>query len=114
MSPTDSGGAPPAGQSGNVVRPEIWRPADRHMLLGVSHDSDDPTRHRTFEIRASYDASRDGWVAWTREQNLNEQAGVWSRGVMGEDVFARFSSAAECLGRAVTALVVAVDHEANE
>jgi hypothetical protein len=65
----------------------------RHILLGVSHVSDDPTQHRLFEIRAVYDQEADGWVAQVAEQNRNEQPGAWTPD-------------------AVTTLVTLVDREA--
>ena len=45
----------------------------RHIVLGVSHSSDDPARHRNFEVRAVFDAMTRGWVARVAEQNRNEQ-----------------------------------------
>ncbi len=61
-----------------LLRPQVLRPADRHILLGVSHASNDPALHRSFEIRATYDLSTHGWVAHVAEQNLNEQRGDWA------------------------------------
>src|SRR3954463_10652043 len=52
------------------LRPQVLRPADRHVLLGVSHASNDPALHRSFEIRAAYDPNTPGWVAYYGEQNL--------------------------------------------
>jgi hypothetical protein len=102
------------GQRGQLVRPALWRPADRHVFLGVSHASDDPSRHRSFEIRASYDAARKGWVARVGEQNLNEQRGDWALVETGGEPSMIFPTAAECLGHAVATIVAAVDQEADE
>lgn len=93
-----------------LPRPQILRPAPRHVLLGVSHDSNDPARHRTFEIRATYDASVHGWVAHVGEQNLNEQRGDWTS-LAGEDRLSSFPTAAACLGHAVAALVTSFDQD---
>ena len=49
----------------------------RHIVLGVSHASDDPARHRNFEVRAVFDTRALGWVARVAEQNRNEQLGIW-------------------------------------
>jgi hypothetical protein len=89
-------------------RPQVLRPADRHILLGVSHDSNDPARHRTFEIRATYDAGAHGWIAQVGEQNLNEQRGDWAP-LSGDDRPSSFPTAAACLGHAVAALVATFD-----
>ena len=87
---------------------------DRHIRLGVSHPSDDPARHRVFEIRASYDAGAGGWVAWVGEQNRNEQLGGWGPGP-GDGGRARaFPTAAACLGDAVAAIVALVDRVADD
>jgi hypothetical protein len=88
------------------------RPTDRHVLIGVSHPSDDPARHRVFEIRASYDAARGGWVARVGEQNLNEQRGDWQL-VETDDDAPVFPTAAACLGHAVSVIVAAADQEAD-
>ena len=85
----------------------------RHILLGVSHASGDPTRHRLFEIRAVYDQAAAGWVAQVAEQNRNEQAGSWTPDVMSDEIRPHvFPTAAACLGDAVTTLVTLVDREA--
>lgn len=96
---------------GTLLRPEIWRPADRHLLLGVSHPSNDPAQHRTFELRAHYDAARKGWVAYVGEQNLNEQRGDWA--ALGNAQCAPFPTAAACLGNAVETIVAAFDRDAD-
>lgn len=86
----------------------------RHILLGISHPSDDPARHRTFEVRAAFDEARGGWVASAGEQNLNEQRGAW-RAMLPEAGAARvFPAAAACLGDAVATIIAAVDREADE
>ena len=58
----------------------------RHILLGVSHASDDPARHRLFEIRATYDQAANGWVAQVAEQNRNEQPGAWAAEVLMDGI----------------------------
>jgi hypothetical protein len=85
----------------------------RHILLGVSHVSDDPARHRHFEIRATYDQAANGWVAQVAEQNRNEQPGAWAAEVLMNGVRTHvFPTAATCLGDAVTSIVTLVDREA--
>ena len=85
----------------------------RHILLGVSHASDDPARHRHFEIRATYDQVANGWVAQVAEQNRNEQPGAWAAVVMMDGIRSHvFPTAAACLGNAVTRVVTLVDQEA--
>jgi hypothetical protein len=97
---------------GDLVRfANARRPTDRHVLLGVSHPSDDPARHRVFEIRASHDAAKGGWVARAGEQNLNEQRGDWQF-VEADGDSPVFPTAAACLGHAVSVIVAAVDQEA--
>jgi hypothetical protein len=97
-----------------VQRSQKAHPPDRHILLGVSHHTNDPARHRTFEIRASYDAARGGWVARVGEQNLNEQRGAWEPSLEDADARPVFLTAAACLGDAVATIVARVDHEAND
>lgn len=96
------------------MRPDVWRPADRHILLGVSHASGDPARHRNFEVRASYDAGSGGWTARVSEQNLNEQRGDWERQLTGEGPAQVFPTPAACLGEAVGRLIAIVDQEAHD
>ena len=85
----------------------------RHILLGVSPTSDDPARHRHFEIRATYDQAAHGWVAQVAEQNRNEQPGAWAaEGLMDGIRSHVFPTPATCLGDAVTSLVTLVDREA--
>jgi hypothetical protein len=97
-----------------ILRPAVWRPADRHILLGVSHPSDDPARHRVFEVRAVFDHDAGGWIAEVGEQNLNEQRGAWEALPSPEGVPRVFPTAATCLGAAVTTLIDTVDREADE
>jgi hypothetical protein len=95
-------------------RPKVRRlPRERHLRIGVSHVSNDPARHRTFELRAAYDVERGGWVAWVGEQNLNDQPGAW-RPVAGDGAAPVFASAALCLGHAVAAIVADVDKDADD
>jgi hypothetical protein len=85
----------------------------RHILLGVSHASDDPARHRDFEIRATYDQAANGWVAQVAEQNRNEQPGAWAAEVLIDGIRSHvFPTAPACLGDAVTSVVTLVDREA--
>ena len=97
---------PERGQ-GKLLHPAVWHPVDRHVLLGVSHASNDPARHRTFQIRASYDVARKGWQASVGEQNLNDQRGHWTQ-LLGESA-PIFPTVAACLGHATTAIVTAFD-----
>jgi hypothetical protein len=83
-------------------------------LLGVSHGSNDPTRHRTFEVRAVYDAARGGWGARFGEKNANNQIESWGTRLTDEDTRRIFSTAAACLGSAVTRIIAMVDHEADD
>lgn len=97
-----------------VLRPAMWRQQDRHIILGVSHPSDDPSRHRVFEVRATYDAARGGWVASAGEQDLNEQRGDWGRVLTGQNQGQAFPTAAACLGHATAAIIAAVDRDAQD
>jgi hypothetical protein len=108
----DAPQAQPAGGR-RVLRPEAWRPADRHIRLGVSHPSNDPSRHRVFEVRAVFDDRAEGWVAQVGEQNLNEQRGEWAP-LLPDEAWDVFPSPAKCRGHAVTAIVAAVDREAGK
>ena len=85
---------------------------DRHIRVGVSHPSDDPARHRVFEVRAAYDAAAGGWVARVGEQNPNEQLDGWGPRPDGGGRARAFPTAAACLGDAVAAVVAMVDREA--
>ena len=97
-----------------VLRPDVWRSPDRHILLGVSHASGDPARHRNFEVRAAYDVASGGWKARVSEQNLNEQGGDWERQLTDEGLMPEFPTAAACLGDAVSRLIATVDREADD
>ena len=88
-----------------VLRPAVWRHRDRHIILGVSHPSDDPSRHRVFEVRAAFDAALGGWVALVGEQDLNEQRGDWEQILTAKEQRQAFSTAAECLGHATAAII---------
>jgi len=97
-----------------MLRPQVWRPPDRHILVGISHPSDDPARHRIFEIRATYDAETGAWSARVGEQNLNEQRGDWEPELVDADGAPRFPTAAACLGDAVARLMTIVDQDAQD
>lgn len=94
---------------GKLLRPQVWRRPDRHISVAISHASDDPGRHRAFQIRASFDPEREGWQAYVSPQNNNEQFGEWSMllGVQGQ----LFPTPAACLGHATTVLIAAFDSE---
>jgi hypothetical protein len=97
-----------------MLRPEVWHSPDRHVLLGISHPSDDPARHRIFEVRASYDAETGAWSARVGEQNLNEQRGAWDPELVGTDAAPLFPTAAACLGDVVARLITVVDQDAHD
>ncbi len=104
---------PPDDGSGRIVRPPVWRTPDRHILLGVSHPTDDPALHRIFEVRASFDEQTGGWRARFAQQNLNEQREDWGPKLAAHGARPHFSTAASCLGDAVATLVAIVDEEAR-
>lgn len=104
---------PPDDGGGRIVRPPVWRTPDRHILLGISHPTDDPALHRVFEVRASYDEESGGWRARFAEQNLNEQRDDWGPKLAAHGARPHFSTAASCLGEAVATLVAIVDEEAR-
>ena len=95
-------------------RPAVRHASDRHVLLGVSHPSDDPSRHRIFEVRAAFDAAVGGWVARVGEQDRNEQRGVWGPNPAPGGEVGVFATAAACLGDAVATIVAMVDRDAAE
>jgi hypothetical protein len=99
-------------ENGRVLRPTVWRRQNRHIILGVSHSSNDPTQHRVFELWATFDAARGGWVAQIGEQDRNEQRGAWESrpSTAGEERV--FPTAATCLGEAVATLIAMVDQGA--
>jgi hypothetical protein len=86
----------------------------RYILLGVSHSSDDPARHRSFEVRAVFDTMTWGWAAHVAEQNRNEQGGVWGADLTDPERMPPFPTAAACLGNAVAMIVEMVDREAHD
>jgi hypothetical protein len=90
------------------------RRADRHIRLGVSHPSDDPARHRVFEVRAAYSEAAGGWVAQVGEQNTNEQLQGWGAWLKDGGRERSFPTAAACLGDAVALIVAMVDREADD
>jgi hypothetical protein len=100
--------------TGRVLRPRQWRLAERNIIVGVSHPTNNPARHRVFEVRATFDAARHGWVARVGEQNLNEQRGAWEPDLMGEELGQGFPTAAACLGDAVTRLIATIDEDPHE
>jgi hypothetical protein len=89
-------------------------PVDRHILLGVSHSSNDPARHRTFEVRAALDAEFGGWTARFGEKNPNAQLEGWGTRLMDGDTPRVFTTAASCLGSAVTSIVAMVEGDADD
>jgi hypothetical protein len=101
-----------ASDRGKLLRPHAWRRPDRHVTVAISHASNDPGRHRTFKIRASFDADRDGWQAFVSPHHHNEQYGEWSLllGLNGQ----LFATPAACLGHAASVLIAAFDDEALE
>ncbi len=103
---------PDRAPGSRVVRPEVWRAPDRHVLLGVSHASDDPALHRVFEVRASFDVAAGGWLARVGEQNLNDQREDWGPNLASEGALPAFPTAAACLGDAVATIVAMVDRDA--
>jgi hypothetical protein len=105
---------PPGDAARKVLRPAAWQPRDRHIILGVSHPTDDPSRHRVFEVRAVFDAARGGWAALAGEQDLNEQRGDWDPVLTERDQASSFPTAAACLGHATAAIIAAVDREAED
>ena len=95
------------------VVPRTVPPPTRHILLGVSHPTDDPMRHRIFEIRATYDATAAGWVAQVGEQDRNEQRGAWQSLRAPDGAATSFPTAAACLGAAVASIIATVDADAH-
>lgn len=94
---------------GKMLRPQVWRRPDRHVMVAISHPSNDPALHRTVQIRASFDVDRNGWRAHVSPQDHNDQYGDWSLLFRTEDSL--YPTAAACLGHAVTELVSALDAE---
>ena len=104
------GGGDPGG---TLEEPPASKGRVRHLRVGVSHPSDDPARHRSFEVRASYRAGV-GWVADLTEENLNDQLQSAAVSMRGTDHVEAFPTAAACLGHAVAMLVRTVDGDAAE
>lgn len=101
-----------ASDRGKLLRPRAWRRPDRHVSVAISHESNDPGRHRTFKIRASFDAERSGWQAFVSPHHHNEQYGEWSL-LLGLDG-RLFATSAACLSHAATVLIAAFDGETLE
>jgi hypothetical protein len=97
------------GTRGKLLRPQVWQGPDRHVTVAISHASNDPGRHRAFQIRASFDAEREGWQAYISSQNNNDQYGEWSSLLGVHDQV--FPTPADCLGHATTVLITAFDNE---
>ena len=91
--------------NGKVLRPTVWQRQDRHILVGVSHASDDPSRHRNFVVLATFDMVLGGWVARVAEQNPDDQRSARGPHPMAPGEGQAFPTAATCLGDAVTAIV---------
>jgi hypothetical protein len=104
----------PASLPAETMSPQRPLPASRHIVVGVSDPSDDPSRHRVFEIRAVYDATAGGWIAGVDEQNANAQPEWWPRWQPGEGRAPASPTAAACLGRAVEIIVDMVAGEASD
>jgi hypothetical protein len=85
---------------------------DRHIQVGISQPTDDPTQHHVYTVRARYDAVAGGWVARVGEQTQNDQFDGWDPESAADRARAVFPSAAVCLGAAVTRLIEAVDQAA--
>jgi hypothetical protein len=101
--------SPPTGQ------PRGERAATaRHILVGVSQPTDDPSQYRAFALWARFDAAASGWMAQFDEQNHNDQI---DDSEPTEDALAAppvFATAAACLGAAVARLIEQVDRDAAD
>ena len=114
----------PVGSGGDatsaIARPGSDAAAGGLASSGPAHPrrhqppSDDPARHRIFEIRATYDAETGAWSARVGEQNLNEQRGDWEPELVDANGAPRFPTAAACLGDAVARLMTIVDQDAQD
>lgn len=91
--------------------PEL--PATRHIVVGISDPSDDPSRHRVFQISAVYDATAQGWRAAITEENANAQPGPWLRQSAVSDRAPMAPTAPACLGRAVELIVSVIANDAD-
>ncbi|HEX5500701.1 MAG TPA: hypothetical protein VFX03_15805 [Thermomicrobiales bacterium] len=85
---------------------------ERCIMLGITQPTGDPTQHRTFTLRARYDAAAGGWAVRVGEQNLNDQFDGWDPESGANGAPAVFPTAAACLGAAVTRLIQLVDRDA--
>ncbi|MFN8589935.1 MAG: hypothetical protein U0031_00650 [Thermomicrobiales bacterium] len=112
MTGSQEDSAGPGPTNIRFLRPQMVTLPDRHILLGVSHASDNAARHRVFEVRARFDDALGGWVAQAEEQNMNGQPGPWEPGPNSVNPGLRFATAAACLGNAVTEIVAAFDADA--
>lgn len=97
--------------NGKVLRPAVWHRQDRHILLGVSHASGDPSRHRDFAVRATFDMVLGGWVARVAEQNSNDQRDVWGLHPIAPGEGRAFPTVATSLGDAVTGIIAMADQD---
>ncbi len=86
---------------------------DRHVLVGVSHPTGDPARHRVFEIRAVHHEETGGWTARVGEQDRNDQLGRWDAEADRRLNEKTFATPAACIGDAVATIVAEVDREAG-
>jgi|SRR5689334_617730 len=82
---------------------------DRHLQVGISQPTDDPTKHHTYTVRARYDPAAGGWVARAGAQTHNDQFAGWDLESEADRARAVFPSAAACLGATVTRLIEEVD-----
>jgi hypothetical protein len=85
---------------------------DRHLQVGISQPTDDPTQHHTYTVRAHYDPAAGGWAARVGPQTHNDQFAGWDPQSAADRARAVYPSAAACLGAAVTRLIEAVDQAA--
>jgi hypothetical protein len=113
-SPDESHGTPLQSGEHRGHEEDRGERESRYILVGVGHSSNDPARHRTFEVRAMFDTMTWGWVAHVAEQNRNEQPGFWGADLTDSERMPTFPTAAACLGNAVTMIVAMVDREAQD
>jgi hypothetical protein len=90
------------------------RPISRHIIVGISDPSNDPTRHRVFEIHAFIGETDEGWIAEVAEQNQNAQPEAWRPSLTDDGRVRSFPTAAACLGHAVEAIVTMVARDAAD
>jgi hypothetical protein len=60
----------------HILRPAVWQQHDRYIFVGVSHPSDDPSPHRVFDVRATFDAAHGGWVAMMGNRISTSNVGI--------------------------------------